>query len=420
MNDKTIHNHGRRSASLWLLVTGLLVSAGWLAAVSNASSIETDHDHDEHGIPHHDGERHGEDRHDGADHRHGDHEAGHEAHPSTSKVSLSRAQVELAGIVSRVIRPRPVAETIQAPGEIRLNAYRTGSVTPRVAAQVVERFARLGDEVVRGQRLLMLSSVEMARAQGELFVAEREWQRVKKLGRKVVSAARYTEARVAREQARARVMAYGMSRRQVDDFLAKDDASKADGRFELLSPQDGTVIRDRFVVGELIEPGRELFVISDESMLWVEARLTPQQARRVAPGNRASIRVDGREHSGTVIQVHHALDENTRTLGVRIEIANPDDALHPGIFVDASIATTEASPVMAVPVTALLRSPDGDWMVFVESQPGHYAVREVELIRRTGGLRVIDGLAEGSRVVVEGAFFIQSELAKSGFEVHNH
>ena len=68
-----------------------------------------------------------------------------------------------------------------------------------------------------------------------------------------------------REQARARVSAYGMTEEEIKQLVASGKAELANGRFQLLAPQDGTVIRDDFIVGELVEPGRVLFEISDES-----------------------------------------------------------------------------------------------------------------------------------------------------------
>jgi RND family efflux transporter MFP subunit len=341
-------------------------------------------------------------------------EAGHEQHGGVGEhdeeqaVHLSEQQRRMAGIVSKVLVLQPVAGEIRAPGEIQLNDYVTSRVTPRVAAQIVERHARLGDLVEKGQALVTLSSVEMAQAQGDLLLAEREWQRVKKLGRDVVSDQRYAEARVARELARARVLAFGMTDDQVKQ-LATADALQANGSFQLLAVQAGTIMRDHFVVGELIEPGRVLFEISDESTLWVEANLTPEQALQVTTGSTATIAVGGETFQGRVTQVHHALDEDTRTLGVRIEVPNPEDRLHPGLFVDVRIAGSDTGPALAVPDESVLRSPDGDWMVFVEHEPGEYKPVEVEVLRTASGMAVISGVEPGTRVVTQGAFFLQSE-----------
>ena len=343
-----------------------------------------------------------------------------EAHEEEGGVHLSPEQMEMAGVEIETLQPRDIVSIIRAPGEIQLNAYATSVVSLRIAAQVVERQARLGDIIGKGHALITLSSVEMSKAQGDLLVAEREWGRVKKLGRDVVSEQRYTEARVAREQARARVSAYGMTEDEVKQLVANGEAELANGKFQLLAPQAGTVIRDDFIVGELVEPGRVLFEISDESVLWVEARLTPDEAAQIQVNARATMMIGDRQVEGLVTQVHHALDEDTRTLGVRIEVPNPDDRLHPGLFVEALIEGMTTEQVLAVPNDAVLRSPDGDWQVFIEHESGEYEPHEIEVVRTMPEITVIDGLEPGSRVVTRGAFFLQSELAKSGFDIHDH
>jgi len=382
----------RQAIRLYTLLLGLLAPAALPAA---------EFDHDRH------------------DHAHVGEAAGMEQHRG-SAVQLTPEQRAMAGIVSEALQPRDIATLLIAPGEIQLNAYATVEVTPRIAAQVLERHARLGDAVRQGQALVTLSSVEMAQAQGELLVAEREWQRVSKLGREVVAEQRYTEARVAREQARARVRAYGMTAAEMQRLLASGNAELADGRFQLLAQRDGTVIRDHFVVGELIEPGRILFQISDESVLWVEARLTPAEAAQIRVGAAAVVVGQGAEVQGRVTQVHHALDEDTRTLGVRIEVSNPQDLLHPGLFVEARIAGGTLEQVLAVPAEAVVRSADGGRMIFVERQDNVFEAMEVGARPVADGRVVLAGISAGERVVTRGAFFLQSELAKSGFAVHAH
>jgi cobalt-zinc-cadmium efflux system membrane fusion protein len=342
-----------------------------------------------------------------------------EAHVEGS-IHLMPEQQEMAGVVVETLQLHDIVNEFRAPGEIQLNAYATSRVVPRIAAQVLERQARLGDSIEKGHALVILSSIEMAQAQGDLLVAEHEWQRVRKLGRDVVSEQRYTEARIAREQARARVSAYGLTEKEIQQLVASSEAELANGRFQLLAPQDGTVIHDNFIVGELVEPGRVLFEISDESLLWVEARLTPDEAAQIQVNARATMVIGDHRVEGRVTQVHHALDENTRTLGVRIEVPNLEDRLHPGLFVEVRIESKSSERALAVPNDAVLRSPDGDWQLFVESEPGEFDPREVDVIRTTAGLTVIGGVEPGARVVTKGAFFLQSELAKSGFDIHNH
>jgi cobalt-zinc-cadmium efflux system membrane fusion protein len=189
----------------------------------------------------------------------------HEDEHEEGVVHITAEQQAAAGIVVEPLALQVLDEVLTAPGEIRLNAYATWQVSPRIAAQVVSRHARLGDAVENGQQLVTLSSVEMAEAQGALVVANQEWVRVRELGRDVVSDRRYIEAEVAAQQAIARVLAYGMIDEQVQQLIRMSDASLADGTFSLHSSNEGTVVKDNFVVGEAVEPGSLLFEITDES-----------------------------------------------------------------------------------------------------------------------------------------------------------
>ena len=337
-----------------------------------------------------------------------------------AEVRLTPKQVQTLGLVTAPLELRRLGESLRAPGEVRLNSYATAQVTPRIEAQVTGRHARLGDRVQVGQPLVTLSSVEMAVAQGDLVVAEREWQRLTKLGDQFVSDSNYLEASVARQKARSRAFAFGMTPNQIDGIL-QSAFETADGTFELLAPQAGTLVRDAFVLGELVEPGRVLFEITDESVRWVEARMPPEEVALVSVDDPARVRYRDAWLEGRVTQIHHLLDETTRTQAVRIEVPDPGHRLHPGVFVDASIMVGEGDPVLAVPESAVLRGPDGDWLVFVAvDEEGAYAPAEVDVLRTSGGLTVIEGLPPETRVVTQGAFFLQSELAKGGFDPHNH
>jgi multidrug efflux pump subunit AcrA (membrane-fusion protein) len=105
---------------------------------------------------------------------------------------------------------------------------------------------------------------------------------------------------------------------------------------------------------------------------------------------------------------------------VRVEVPDPDHRLHPGVFVDVVVLAGEGEPVLALPEAAVLRGPDGDWRLFVAENENAFRPVEVNLVRTAGGMAVIEGIPAGTRVVTRGAFFLQSELAKSGFDPHNH
>jgi multidrug efflux pump subunit AcrA (membrane-fusion protein) len=121
-----------------------------------------------------------------------------------------------------------------------------------------------------------------------------------------------------------------------------------------------------------------------------------------------------------VIQEAHTIDPNTRTRIVRLSVENKDDSLHSGMFVDVNFQFNTQTPVIAVPETALMRSADGDWTVFVEDHPGEFEAMEVELGQALGIYRQVIGIPANTRVVTKGAFFVASEIAKGGFDPHGH
>lgn len=326
---------------------------------------------------------------------------------------MDARQRESLGIVIGHAETRLLINEIIQPGEIMLNAYRTSLATTRISAQVLARHVRMGDRIKSGQKLVTLSSVTMADAQGQLLIANREWQRVQKLGRKVVSEQRAIEAQVNYQQGIAKLLAYGMTRRQIDALLKQGDASAATGRFDLLSQQDGTVIDDPFLVGQVVEPGQNLVKISDESALWVEAQVNPDQQQDIQPGAVVTVGAGNNKIlNGIVTQVHRRVDETTRTLGVRIEIANEKGLLYPGQFVQVTMQSSTSQAVLTIPkqsVTLLY----GEQMVFVlkgdEFSPQLVETGKVhhDWIEITAGLMVSDS------IVTQGTFLLKSMLLKS-------
>jgi cobalt-zinc-cadmium efflux system membrane fusion protein len=347
-------------------------------------------------------------------------EKGHEE--QRSALVLSADERKVAGIVVEPVMQRALSEVLRVPAEVVINSYQSARVTPRMQAQVVKRHVQLGDHVETGQALVTLSSVALSQAQGDLIVADREWRRVKSLGRKAVGERRYTEAEVARQQAFAKVLAYGMQQVQATELLKSGNAVKAVGEFDLLSPLAGTVLQDNFIMGELIEPGRILFDISDESVLWVEARVTPSTLSTIKVGANARVSANGTDWiDGTVIQLHHRLNETTRTQGVRIAVENTADLLHPGQFAEAEITTGAAAPRLAVPNDSLTLI-KGVPTVFRMEAGGAFYTEEVEVGPTIGNWTVIlSGLRDSESIAVSGVFHLKSLLLKSSLgEGHAH
>ncbi|MCC6592057.1 MAG: efflux RND transporter periplasmic adaptor subunit [Xanthomonadales bacterium] len=387
----------------WILL-GLLAALTLLGACSadqgeaprDGASAAATQGHDEH----EDSEKGHEDESDGG---HDEHTEGEESHEDeeASPLTMSAEQLEAAGVRFETLAPMALGEELRAPGEVLENADGTTLITPSIPGLVVKRHARLGDEVKAGTLLVTLSSVEVAQAQGELQLAEQEWKRVSALGEEAVSGRRYSEARIAVEQARAKARAYGIG------------GNGGGGQFSLSAPHDGRITEDAFTVGERVEPGHTLFRLVDESIVWVDAKLTPETARRVQVGTEATIVVEGARLPGRVTQQAHRTAEATRNAIVRIEVANIGDRLHSGDYVDALLKVGgDGEMQLAVPTGALVQL-EGETVVFRRTSDGVEPV-EVQVGAVVGGFTVVGaGLSPGDSVAIEGAFTLKSRQLKS-------
>jgi RND family efflux transporter MFP subunit len=335
-------------------------------------------------------------------------------------VVLSPASLKMAKIQVITLKPRVLTYLISAPGEVIPNADLTTKVATRVPAQVIRRYVQEGQHVKAGQPLVDLSSIDMAKTQGDLLLASQEWTRVQSLGKDAISAKRYSEAQVAYQHAYSTAMAYGMSEAEVNDILANQKPSSAKGEFKLLAPRDGTVFNINFTEGELVETGRVLLQVVEESTVWVDAKLPPDFTRSVKVDDIARLSVNGRTMTGRVIQVHHQLDEATRTRAVRVDIPNPDDLLHAGQYVNCQIELGQTKLTLALPVDAILRTVDGDWAVYVETKYGTFQQVEVKMGEVIANQAMIEGIPAGTRVVTRGAFFVHAELNKKGLNADGH
>ncbi|WP_133490016.1 efflux RND transporter periplasmic adaptor subunit [Alcanivorax sp. 24] len=333
-------------------------------------------------------------------------------------LTLTEAQRRMLDLRVLTLRPNADADRVlRLPAEITSNLYRTWEVPVRVNSQVLSRSATLGQHLKKGDPVATLFSAEMATLQAELGVVADEWRRVRSLGRATVGNQRYLDVQGRYQDLRARGRGYGLT----SDDLADIEKGKGEaGVYTLRAPDTGLVLTDAFQQGQWLAAGSPLITLVDESELWAEAALPPQPGLRVDTGTPARVRVGETLVNGEVILSGHRLDPVTRTLQVRIRVPNEDHLLHPGMFAEVELLLPLPDNALLIPEEALTRGGDGDWQVFVEEAPGVYEAREVSPGQSLDGARVIQGVPAGTRVVTRGAFFLASEQAKSGFDVHAH
>lgn len=331
---------------------------------------------------------------------------------------FSSKTLALADINVETIEPKKHAFFIYAPGEIKANGYKSYLVAPRTDSVIIRRHATLGEHVKEGQALVTLFSETMAQAQADYLVASTEWQRVKKLGKTTVSESQLLQAETAFNASFGKLYALGMTEQAIGNISIKN--SKTLGQYSLIAQRAGVVLQDDFTQGQRVAAGDSVMLLADEQDLWVEAKVAPNKELNISLNASATVEFSKQKFAAKVIQEAHTIDPQTRTRIIRLSVANDSDRLHSGMFVKIYFHFMTDSSVMAVPEEALVRSADGDWIVFVEQHPGEFTEVAVTLGRSLGKNREIFGLASGSKVVTQGAFFIASEFAKSGFDPHNH
>jgi cobalt-zinc-cadmium efflux system membrane fusion protein len=359
---------------------------------------------------------------------HGEH-PGHEAHEE-GMVELSPAQVEAAGIQVEAVSRHTLARTLAATGQVGLDRYREVHLSPRVEGKVVRLVKLLGDRVRAGEPVIYLDSLPLGEAvatflelKAERDLATAEMARVAALRAEGIAAEKReieAQATLARVEARLdtaeeQLHLYGMTQPQIDELAPHHEHSHS--IFALTSPIDGEVIALHATLGEQVGPESATAQIADLSSVWVEAAVYERDLGSLTLGSEAWVSVAAypdERFPGRLEFIARTVDEETRTTGGRIVVANPDHRLLPGMFANVEIQIGQGQPVVAIPRQAIQR--DGDEAIcFVEKRTGHYQRREV-VTGETGPAyaEIQSGLAEGERVVTRGAFILKSEAEKEG------
>jgi membrane fusion protein, copper/silver efflux system len=192
----------------------------------------------------------------------------------------------------------------------------------------------------------------------------------------------------------------------------------------IYSPSYGTVITRHVTTGEYVKVGDLLYSLADLSSLWVNAHAYESDLHWIKPGSEVSFLVQsipGTVFKATVDFIQPTLDRSTRSVIVRINVANPDGKLKPGMFIDARLSSeiTEYdgyTPLLIPASAALITGERG--VVYVRkphTERPTYEPRTVTLGPRAGDFFIVKaGLREGEIVVTEGGFFIDSELQIRG------
>ena len=343
------------------------------------------------------------------------------------KVKLADKEKEVVKIETAPVTLKNIQSQLTANGKIFAPNNRTCVVSYAFPARVSRIIVKVGEWVNEGSPLITLQSEEVGksraeffRAQADLELAQANYERQKRLFERGAGAqkdflAAEAELKVARanlEACEKKLHLLGFSEEEVKQMSSVHQINPV---ITLYSPIKGKVVEIKVVPGEMVDQAKDMMVILDPRVLWVDAEIFEKDIARVHPGQKVEITVPaypGKTFVGRISYIGDVLKEETRTITVRTEVENQDLELKPGMFATLKINLNGDQAVLAVPEAAICDQ-QGEKFVFVPQGDG-FELRKVELgARQDGFYEVVSGLKEGELVVTTGSFQLKSKLLES-------
>ena len=354
-------------------------------------------------------------------------------------ITLSPDKLENARLKTEVVAEQagasaPAAPGVRTAGTIQSNAYKEVPVFPIAGGIVKQINVELGSKVNRGQTLATILSTELADAQAGFLKMAAEVEEHHKHHQRTIdlvelgAASReeleqatslYKTAEANLASSRERLLLLGMSEKQVDQLRSAQRFPRP--LIGVESPASGTLIGRAVNNGEVVMQGKEMFRVADLSSVWVIAQIYERDFQTVNIGTSATITTSAypsRIFSGRVSYIDPRVDPQTRTAQVRIELANPREALRLGMFVDVNFggavqAGSSGQTLPAVPSSAVQTIGAKQVVYVVTDRPGSFVQREVSAGHEINGLvAAYSGVTAGERVVTEGSFLLRAESLK--------
>lgn len=321
-----------------------------------------------------------------------------QAAPASGVVQLGEGSIKALRVATAPVELRPLTRALRFTGILEDDENFHRVIAAFYDGRIDQVFVNhVGTYVEKGQPLAAIYSPEL------LYIV-REFQ-----------AAGRNRNEAAYKNAAQRLVQYGLSPEQVKDLSTQPDSSYT---IQLLAPISGTVLTKTAYQGQYIKTGEPLFEMGVLNRLWFHAEVYERDLPSVKLGQKAIIRtptVPGREFPGVVTFIDPNFDPQTRSTKVRIEVDNPlaeegglRRLLPHKAYAEATIFA-DLGEVLVAPASSVLQ--DGRRsVVYVEEQPGVYAMRPVTAGRRgEEGIEILSGLEPGMRVVTEGNLMIDAE-----------
>jgi cobalt-zinc-cadmium efflux system membrane fusion protein len=319
--------------------------------------------------------------------------------------SLLRSQLAVSEVVVK-----DVSRKLVLPAVVEADPARTVKVMPPVAGRVTDLKVQLGGRVTKGQELAVIDSGDLAQAYSDIEKARSTVTLTKKQLDRQMSLEKGGGAAVKdREQAQSDyAQAVSELGRSETRLRAMDIPVEQPGDSRLLTlkaPVSGSIIDLQVAPGAFLnDPTAAIMTIANLDTIWVTANVPEKDVSFIFTGQNVDVTLvsyPDKVFNGKVLFISDVIESDTRRNKVRIAFDNPEKALKPNMFANASFIAPPQKRVM-VPNSTLLMTNDKT-SVFVEVANWAFERRDVEIAYQEGTVAAIkSGLQPGERVVVKG------------------
>jgi RND family efflux transporter MFP subunit len=308
------------------------------------------------------------------------------------------------------VERKALAREIHTTAEIVADESRISHVHVKVSGFIDRAYVNsIAQLVHKGQPLFTYYSPDLVATEEEYLIAKR--------GDRTLGSAPFKEiaqgAQSLLDSARQRLRYWDVTDEQIRQL---DQSGKASRTMTIYSPVSGFVTDRKAFPQASITPDTELYTISNLSSVWALADIYENEVPYVRVGQRVTFSLSyypGKTYSGKISFIYPTVDPQTRTVKVRVQLANPGFILKPQMFADAQVHVYYGTQI-AVPREAVVDS-GAEQQVFVAQAGGVFVPRKVTLGATVDDQVVIlSGLKVGETVVTSGNFLIDSESRLKG------
>jgi Cu(I)/Ag(I) efflux system membrane fusion protein len=314
-------------------------------------------------------------------------------------VAISSQTAQNLGIRLEKVSMGSFGESFSAVGRIEPDERRFYAVQTRIPGFVERLNIRaVGDPVSKGQKIAEIYAPDLLAAQQEYLA--------------LLSLNGVDKDDSLKQAARTRLKLLGMSEGEV---VSITKSGKSTARFGVYAPASGIVTELGVREGGQLMAGSSLVQISDLSQVWMIAEVPERDAARLKPGISADVQLQSLPDEifkGKVGYLYPILNDTSRTLQVRIELPNPGNRLRPGMYANVEFAG-QTHEALSVPTESIIATGKRK-VVIVREENGYRPVEIKTGQERDSRTEILNGLADGEKIVVSGQFLIDSEASLSG------